>query len=330
MLYVDCRSTDCYDNLALEQYLFDTVGRTQPVFMLWQNDNTIVVGKHQNTVEEINGEFVKERGIHVVRRLSGGGAVYHDLGNVNFTFITDAGDAATLDLHMFCRPVAEALALLGVKAEVSGRNDITIDGQKFSGNAQYIKNGRVMHHGTILFDSDLEVVSKALKVSADKIESKGIKSIRSRVTNVRPHLERDVGLEEFKRVLIRSIFGTDHPDEWQPTEADRAAVQRLRDEQYATWAWNYGASPRYTARRERRIDGVGKLELYLRVEEGVLTGLELYGDFFGDGDTGELSAALTGCRMEESSVRKALEPIDLERYVHGLKPEELVRVLCGL
>lgn len=329
MLYVETKSTDPYYNLALEQYLFDTVGQTEELFFLWQNDNTIVVGKHQNTVEEINAEFVREHGIRVVRRLSGGGAVYHDLGNLNFTFIADAGDASTLDLHLFCQPVAKALAELGVEAEVTGRNDITIDGKKFSGNAQYMKRGRVMHHGTIMFDSNLEVVSQALKVSADKIESKGIKSVRSRVTNVRPCLKRDVGLEEFRAVLVRSIFGTDAPRRWAPTAEDEKAIRSLRDSQYATWEWNYGESPRYTARKERRVEGVGKLECYLQVEEGVLEGLEIYGDFFGEGETGEVARALAGCRMEEDALLAAVNKLDIERYFHNLDPAELVRILIS-
>ena len=180
MYYLESGSHDPGFNLALEQYVFDRMDRAHAYCMLWQNDNAIIVGKNQNTVGEINAAYVKEHGIRVVRRLSGGGAVYHDLGNINFTFIVDSGATAAFDFSTFCRPIVKALEHFGVHAEINGRNDMTIDGKKFSGNSQYGKQGRTMHHGTILYDSDLEVVEKALTVSRDKLEGKGIQSVRSR------------------------------------------------------------------------------------------------------------------------------------------------------
>lgn len=327
MLYIESTSTDSYFNLALEQYLFDTIGKSESIFMLWQNENTIVVGRHQNTAEEVNADFVREHGVKVVRRLSGGGAVYHDLGNLNFTFIADAGEGPGLDLQLFCRPVALALGELGVVAEISGRNDITISGQKFSGNAQYKKNGRVMHHGTILFDSDLDVVGKALKVSPDKIASKGVKSVRGRVTNVRPHLPKDATLEEFKQALVNSIFGMDGVQSYTLTQEDLTAVHALRESRYAAWEWNYGQSPRYDLRKERRVEGVGKVELCLRVEGGCIDGMEVYGDFFGEGETEELAAALGGCPMEEHALLAALSRVDVQRCFHHLTAEELCQII---
>ena len=204
--YLDLMTTDPSYNLAMEQYVFDCLPRDRMYFMLWQNDNAIIVGKYQNTISEINEQAVRERGIRVVRRLSGGGAVYHDMGNLNFTFITDAGGSSALDMKLFCAPVVRTLAALGVKAEVNGRNDITIDGKKFSGNSQYLRQGRVMHHGTIMFDSDLSVVGEALRVDPTKIQTKGIRSVRSRVTNVAEHLPERVTLPEFRRILLENIL----------------------------------------------------------------------------------------------------------------------------
>lgn len=328
MLYVESPRTDPCFNLALEQHLFDTLGQTEEIFMLWRNDNTVVVGRHQNAWQEVNGPFVRDHGIRVVRRLSGGGAVYHDLGNLNFTFIAPAEDAA-LDLRLFCQPVAGALGALGVAAEITGRNDITVDGKKFSGNAQYRKNGRVMHHGTILFDSDLEVVGRALNVPGDKIASKGVASVRSRVTNLRPYLPAGVTLEEFQGLLARSVLGEDRPPRYELTAEDLGAVEALRESRYATWGWNWGASPRYTVRKERRVEGVGRLELYLAVKDGALTDLEVFGDFFGEGDAAALSAALAGCPMEEGAVLRALDGLDVERQFHNLSAGELARIIVS-
>lgn len=232
-----------------------------------------------------------------------------------------------LDLHLFCQPVARALGELGVEAEISGRNDITIDGKKFSGNAQYKKNGRVMHHGTIMFDCDLDTVAQALQVSADKIASKGVKSVRSRVTNVRPYLNQDVTVETFKDLLAHFILDSDQPERYELTAEDMAAVQTLRDGQYATWEWNYGQSPKYDLRKERRVDGVGKLELFLRVESGHLAGMEARGDFFGEGAGGALTAALLGCQLEEGAILAALEGVDLQKHFHNLTAEEFCRLM---
>ena len=223
--YLDLMTTDPSYNLAMEQYVFDCLPRDRMYFMLWQNDNAIIVGKYQNTIAEINEEAVRERGIRVVRRLSGGGAVYHDMGNLNFTFITDVGESNALDLKLFCEPVVRTLATLGVKAEVNGRNDITIDGKKFSGNSQYIRQRRVMHHGTIMFDSDLSVVSEALRVDPTKIQTKGIRSVRSRVTNVAEHLPEKVTLPEFRRILLENIL-KENPGEAYPLTQDGGKAAR--------------------------------------------------------------------------------------------------------
>jgi lipoate-protein ligase A len=226
--YLDLMTSDPSYNLAMEQYVFDCLPRDRMYFMLWQNDNAIIVGKYQNTIAEINEEAVRERGIRVVRRLSGGGAVYHDMGNLNFTFITDVGESNALDLKLFCEPVVRTLATLGVKAEVNGRNDITIDGKKFSGNSQYIRQGRVMHHGTIMFDSDLSVVSEALRVDPTKIQTKGIRSVRSRVTNVAEHLPEKVTLPEFRRILLENILKENPGEAYPLTQDDLAAVEAAR------------------------------------------------------------------------------------------------------
>jgi len=326
-IFLESKETDPAYNLALEQYVFDFLPRDQEYFMLWQNDNAIIVGKHQNTAEEINAKYVEENGIRVVRRLSGGGAVYHDMGNINFTFIVDAKNIESLNLHSFCEPVVKALAKIGVTAEVTGRNDITIDGQKFSGNAQYIKQKRIMHHGTIMFDSNLPVVAAALNVSKDKIESKGVKSVRSRVTNVKPHVKGEVTLQEFWEILRRYMVEDQDMQSYHLTEEDERAVQKLREERYATWDWNFGYSPDFSIQKERRIEGVGKIQVFMEVEKGYIKAYATYGDYFGTGEASELAEILMDCALEKTALEEALKDVDISYYYNNLTKEDFIDIL---
>lgn len=327
MVYLESPSTDAEFNLALEQFVFDEMDRKKEYFMLWQNANAIIIGKNQNTVEEINRRYVEEHGIQVVRRLSGGGAVYHDMGNLNFTFIVDGEDASNMDLHAFCCPIARALKQMGVDAQVNGRNDITIDGRKFSGNSQYIREKRIMHHGTMMFDSDLSVVSECLNVSKDKIESKGVKSVRSRVTNIREHLTEDITLQRYKELLIRYMEEETPMERHMFTPEELKRVEEIRAQRYGRWEWNYGYSPRYSLRKERRVEGCGRLLVSMDVKEGCVEQLEFYGDYFGNGDTAELAACLRGCRMEREALRQALKAVDVQRYFNRLEKEQLIDIL---
>ena len=329
LYYLKSPSTDPYFNLALEQYVFDRLDRRHSYLMLWQNDNTIVVGKYQNTYREINREFVDSHGIRVVRRLSGGGTVYHDLGNLNYTIITDAGDLGEIRFDQFCRPIVELLQGLGVPAELQGRNDMTAAGRKFSGNAQYVKQGRVMHHGTLMFSSDLSVLGSALQVSKDKIESKGIASVRSRVCNLGEYLPAGYGIPEFERDLVEKL-GRSQPGGLLPYVLDDQAlaeVQALRDEVYARWDWNYGRSPACSICKERRIPGVGKLEIYLELESGRIKELHFRGDYFSAADPEELSARLLGCPLDREALEKTLADTDVAAYFRNLNRETLVDLL---
>lgn len=327
MVYLESPSTDPDFNLALEQYVFDTLPRSNEYFMLWQNDNAIMVGKHQNTLEEINQAYVREHGIRVVRRLSGGGAVYHDLGNINYTFIVDAKGSKFLDFAVFCRQVVKALATLGVQAEVSGRNDITIGGKKFSGNSQYIKRDRIMHHGTIMFDSNLLVLDAALKVHKDKIESKGVKSVRGRVTNVREHIKGEITLAQFWDVLRQFMVEDQNMAAWQLTATDLKQIEELRQSRYATWEWNFGASPKYSIRKERRVEGCGKIQIGMEVEKGIITAFSTYGDYFGLGDPAEVANLLIGQKAEEQALLQALATLPIDYYYKNLTREELVDII---
>jgi len=317
--------TDPRINLAVEEYALNYLDPGEEYVILWQNEPTVVIGRNQNTLAEVNGPFIKERGIHVVRRLSGGGAVYHDLGNLNFTFIVDAEKERVSNFEYFTRPVIQALASLGVQAEFSGRNDITIDGKKFSGNAQYWSKGRLLHHGTILFNSDLAVVQEALNVKVDKLQSKGVKSVRSRVTNIYPYLKTPITIEEFKEVLWQYLI-PGGSQEYVLSAEEWAVVHKIKEERYARWDWNYGASPECEIEKEARFTG-GKLELKFNVRDGLLQDLHIFGDFFGRRDVKELAAKLNGTQYREEAVRKVLAESEFGEYFFNITREEFLQCL---
>ena len=227
--------------MALEEYFLKIKDLKDDVLILWQNEPTIVVGKNQNTYEELNLEYVENNNIKVVRRLSGGGAVYHDLGNLNFTIIKNDGNLYKNDFGFFALPVVACLNKLGVEATINGRNDILIDGKKFSGNAQYFYHNKVLHHGTLLFSSDLSVLTHALKPKEGKLESKGIKSIKSRVTNICEYLSEDVSLNDFQENLIVSMFGENKSviKNYRLEEDDINSITELRNNKYVLWEWKF-------------------------------------------------------------------------------------------
>ena len=326
---IDLDTTDAAWNLAAEQTVFDCLPRDLSYFMLWQNRSAVVIGKYQNALAEIDLPYVEENGIQVVRRLSGGGAVYHDLGNLNFTFITDAGDAETLDMRVFCAPVLRTLESLGVRAELNGRNDMTIDGRKFSGNSQYLRGGRIMHHGTILFDSRLDVVERALRVDPEKIRAKGAASVRSRVTNVRPYLREDVELAEFRALLRENILRGNPGAPRAFTDAEQKRIEELTRERYASWDWTFGASPPCTILKKRRFEGCGTVEAHLDVEHGVIRAAAFLGDFISAGGPEPLAARLVGRKPEPEDLAAALEGFDVPRCIRGLDRSMLLALLCG-
>ena len=323
--YIQVDTTDPAFNLALEEYVFESLSKDYNYFILWQNASTVVVGRHQNTFNEVDEAFIRENNITVVRRLSGGGAVYHDLGNLNFTFIQDAAGKEP-DLGLFCRPVAQAIRTLGAEAEVNGRNDITVNGMKFSGNAQYVKYGRVMHHGTLLFDSQLEVAAKTLRPDPEKIKAKGVASVRSRITNLKPLLPEGTTLGIFRDALLKALFEKEQMEVYSLTHADLTAIAALKEERYGTWAWNWGASPACDMTFSGRIEGCGQLSLQFRVKKGFITDATLYGDFFSAGDPQALAKSFIGYPATAEGIREAAEKADVSPIL-GLTTEALLDIL---
>lgn len=327
--------TDAYFNLASEEYLLRH--EDEDVFLLWRNDSTVVIGRNQNTWAEVNVPYVQKNGIAVVRRLSGGGAVFHDLGNVNFTFITSPGEAHTIDFGRFTAPVIRALAALGVRAEADGRNDILADGAKISGNAQCVfrrpdGTQRLLHHGTLLFGADLSRLADALVVRPEKLRAKGVTSVRRRVTNLRdiPGFPAGMSVEEFIDHLSREASGAEGaaPRPFTPEETD--GIRALREEKYATWEWNYGASGEHETEYFARFPFGGVSAAYT-ARHGALTRIRLWGDYFGTEQVSELEEALTGAPLRRDALTAAAlsAPHPVGDYIAGADADTLVSLLLG-
>ena len=325
MIYVDNNSTDPFFNFALEHYFMAEKKLDDDVFVFWRTSPTLMIGKYQNAAEEINERFVREQGIHVVRRVTGGGTIYTDMGGWQFSFIT-RGEAGQIDFQTYVTPVIEALQSLGVAAEFNSRNDLVIGGRKFSGNAQCMKSGCTLHHGSLLFHTDLEQMVRSLSVDDYKIISKGIKSVRERVTNISEHLTKDISPEDFKALMVERIR-KGSTKEYVMTDADRARIEEIADQSFRTWEWNYGKAPKFNITKTGRFDG-GKMEFRLDVEQGVIKSCRVYGDFFGSMDIEELCEALVGCRYEKESVRARLAALDLAKAFYRIDQEELIDLIC--
>jgi lipoate-protein ligase A len=319
--YLETGSQNPFYNLAFEEYVL--CHRTEGNYlMLWQNDNSIIIGQNQNAEAEINRSFVEAHNIRVARRTTGGGAVYHDLGNLNYSFISDAGDAERLTMEHFTRPIVEALKGLGLQAEASGRNDILVEGRKVSGTAQRLVKGRILHHGTLLFDSNPEMVSGALHVDSSKFQSKSSKSVRSRIGNIRGFLPKDMELSDFWAYLKTALAGSGLQQETL-TEQELAAVEELMRTKYDTWEWNFGRSPKYDLVNKRRFDG-GSLEVGLHVEKGLIQSIGFYGDFLAVSSLEPLTVALVGCPFRQAEVSAILDRFPLQELFGSITRDEVL------
>ena len=330
MFYLETGSTDPSYNLAFEQVILEN-RMADSYVILWKNDNTVVVGQNQNAAEEINREFVIQHGIRVVRRMTGGGAVYHDLGNINYSFITDCKNAGYLEKERFTDPVVNALKELGLNAEASGRNDILVNGRKVSGTAERIFKNRVLHHGTLLFDTNPLMLSGALNPDPEKFRSKGVKSVKSRVGNIRAELKKtgkDIGLDEFFS-HIRSCLTTGSgavSEEAMPDIAEMKEIERLKKEKYDSFEWTYGRSPKYDYRNKMRFRG-GSVEIRARVEEGMIKEAVFLGDFLGKKPLTELEKQLESIEFSKSSIDSVLKQYDLTELFGDITREELLSLM---
>ena len=322
--YLETGTTDpCY-NLAFEQFVLET--HTEGDWLiLWQNANTVVVGLNQNTAEEVNREFVEKNGIRVVRRMTGGGAVYHDLGNLNYSFISDVGDKETLSIRRFAEPVCRALRAMGVQAEISGRNDIVIGGRKVSGCAQRIYKERILHHGTLLFSSDREMIAGALNADPSKFRSKSAKSVRSRVGNIRDFLPETIDVHAFWRRMLYELSQRGMTQE-HLTEEELKTIACLADEKYRSWEWNWGKCPQYSYSNKKRFPG-GTVEVHADVQAGRIEDVVFYGDYLAATDQEPLLQALRGQLFERSRCAAILDRFCLQDMFGEISKEEILSLM---
>jgi lipoate-protein ligase A len=325
MYYIIDKSTDPQWNLAAEEYLLREFEK--PVFRLWRNDNAIIIGEHQNALAEINIDFVRKNNIKVVRRLSGGGAVFHDLGNVNFTFIDnrEQGEDTSAMFARFTRPVVEALRELGVEAYLEGRNDLLIDGKKFSGNAIAIYKNRILQHGTLLFSASMANLGEALANRPEKFTGKGVQSNRSRVTNISEHLPKPMAIEEFIDFMYNFVNNRAGGEyiRYEYSEADLAAIEKLKEKKYGTDEWNFGHSPHYSFSKVLKFPA-GLLEVYLTVKRGVIEEAKIYGDYFFSRETNEIESLLEGCTHSRDAIEKRLGTVCLNDYFNNVSVDEFL------
>ncbi|MGX6961624.1 lipoate--protein ligase [Vagococcus xieshaowenii] len=333
MIYVPNENNDPRVNLAIETFLLQEMKVDEPILLFYINEPSIIIGRNQNTIEEINLDYVEENNIHVVRRLSGGGAVYHDFGNLNFSFIMPDDGESFRDFKKLTSPIIEALHSMGVSgAELKGRNDLVIGDKKFSGNAMYATNGRMFAHGTIMLDSDVNEVVNALKVRKDKIESKGIKSIRSRVTNIKPYLDdayQNLSTKDFRDDILLRIFNVDSIDQVQTyelTDEDWARINEISDKYYRNWDWNFGKSPEFDKVRRERFP-IGSVEVRLNVAEGKIQEAKIFGDFFGLGEIADVEQMLVGTRYTKEDLQEVVSRIDIQKYFGNISAQDLLGLL---
>lgn len=331
MIYVINHNNDPFFNHAAEEYLMNNFD--DEVFMLWINRPSILIGKNQNTISEINMDYVKENNISIVRRLSGGGTVYNDLGNMNFTFITyrNSKDPQVKNgFEKFASPVISALQSLGVNAVFTGRNDITIEDKKFSGNAQYFQKKKLLHHGTLLYDCDMSKLSLALRSKAVKFVDKSVKSVGARVTNIIEHMDNPLTLEEFREYLKGYVIKTHNIENiYKFNDEDIREINKIAKERFETWEWNYGKSPNYKYENAVKYPS-GVVEYHLDVEEGRISNISIYGDFFGERNIKELEAKLLGIRHDENELKEVLKSMNLNDYIRGLSIEDFIEGLLNI
>ena len=314
MICILNQNQDPYFNLAAEEYLLKN--SQSEYFMLWRCDSAVVVGKHQNALAEINYPYVKKNNINVARRLTGGGSVFHDPGNVNFTFIQGGEKGKLVDFKRFITPILEMIQQLGIQAEQGMKNEILLHGKKISGNAEHVFKSRILHHGTLLFSSQLTKLNEALKVIPGKYKDKAVQSNRSEVTNILQYLNRKMKVEEFMQILFSSFLkSSPNFQEYRFNPTDIQAISNLAMEKYKTWDWIYGYSPRYSFNNKVLVDKKF-IDIELNVENGIIQSAQLSGNYLTENQSASISRALEGVRHREDQVSKVIQNLAFQNITN--------------
>mgnify|MGYP003302608879 FL=1 len=325
MRYLKNPSTNPYYNMAFDEYCLESLPIEEPVFFLWQNRPAVIVGFNQEVNTEVNLDYLKENGIDLVRRVTGGGAVYHDLENLNYTIVGRSEDLER-DYPEYASLLAKALQTLGVPATLSGRNDILVEGRKVSGFAKRVCKNRLMVHGTLMYNVDVDVLTHVLNPSTTKLQSKGIASVRSRVANLCDYLPEIPDIQTFSQHLEEILSNNYTDTEYQLTETDLANIQRLTDKKFATWEWNYGRSPKATLVHSARL-ACGTVEIHLTLAENRIASCRFGGDFMGNLPASDVEKALTGIPYEINEIRKCLSKIEINRYFDRVLVDDLLEMM---
>ena len=325
MRYIKNPSTNPYYNMAFDEYCLESLPMDEPVFYLWQNRPAVIVGFNQEVNTEVNLDFLKENGIDLVRRVTGGGAVYHDLGNLNYT-IVGRSENLERDYPEYASIMAKALQSLGVPATLSGRNDILVEGRKVSGFAKRVCKNRLMVHGTLMYNVDVDVLTKVLNPSNTKLQSKGIASVRSRVANLCDYLPEIPNIQTFSNRLEEILSCNNADTEYQLSDTDLANIQLLTDKKFATWEWNYGRSPKATLSHSSRL-ACGTVEIHLTLTENRISSCRFGGDFLGNLPATDLESALIEVIYDTENIEKRLSSFTISDYFDGVTVEELVKLI---
>lgn len=325
MRYITYMGTDAYTNIATDTWLLNNLHEKEPVFSLWQNNNAVIVGQNQNTFGEVNQDFIDANNIEVVRRVTGGGAVYHDLGNLNFTLFVPIESSANVDFKQFSEPVLKALHKLNIPAEATGRNDLVVNGKKISGVAQRYANGYLMHHGTLLFDSNVDTMVRSLNVADEKFISKAAKSVRSRVGMIKDAAPEGLTVQDFWNAVQYELTDHGRDTEIVLTPSQKQEIIRSTADQFSTWDWNYGKSPEFNFKNHAKYDG-GIIEVQVQADAGIIQDINFTGDFLGLRDWREIKNQLVGLPFEISAIQPVFERNEDGKYFGSITTEELTKL----
>jgi len=324
MIYLESNSCDANFNFALEAYAMYELPIAEEYFIFWRTQPTLMIGQYQNALQEINTEFVNKNNINVVRRVTGGGTIYTDMEGWQFSFISKNAQTKDIDFHKFTLPIINALKSIGVEAYQSGRNDLLIDGRKFSGNAQYIRGDLILHHGSLLFNTNIDNLVKALCVDDEKIISKGIKSVRQRVTNISEYIEFAMTSNEFKDLILKFLLKD--MQKYTLTSEDIKKINKIKESKFESWDWNFGKTPQFNITREGRFAG-GKLTVCSFVKNGIIEDVNFYGDFFAKDDINKLKDHLKGCKYERQGVEKILIEKKVEDFFYNISRDNILDLI---